>query len=109
MQVGDVIDVHLDLGNRTFVNWLLCLSNNELETIDDDYIKCLDMMVFPPTNTQAMAMAIYPQLHEGQVTNEYLRECAILVPHNKEVSLINMMVLSYLPSAQGDFLIVNFV
>jgi ATP-dependent DNA helicase PIF1 len=51
-----------------------------------------------------MAMAIYPRLHEGQATNEYLRERAILAPRNKEVSLINTMVLSYLPGAQVDFL-----
>jgi hypothetical protein len=51
-----------------------------------------------------MAMAIYPQLHEGQATNEYLRERPILVPCNKEVSLINTMVLSYLPSAHVNFL-----
>jgi ATP-dependent DNA helicase PIF1 len=55
-----------------------------------------------------MAMAIYPQLHEGQVTNEYLRERTILVPRNKEVSLINVMVLSYLLGAQVDFLSVDF-
>ncbi len=51
-----------------------------------------------------MAVAIYPRLHEGQATNEYLRERAILAPRNKEVSLINTMVLSYLPSAQVNFL-----
>ncbi len=28
----------------------------------------------------------------------------ILAPHNKEVSLINAMVLSYLPNVQVDFL-----
>jgi ATP-dependent DNA helicase PIF1 len=55
-----------------------------------------------------MAVAIYPQLHEGQVTNEYLRERAILAPRNKEVSLINVMVLSYLPGAQVDFLSADF-
>jgi hypothetical protein len=51
-----------------------------------------------------MAVAIYPRLHEGQATNEYLHDSAILAPHNKEVSLINGMVLSYLPGAQVDFL-----
>jgi hypothetical protein len=51
-----------------------------------------------------MDVAIYPQLHNGQATNEYLHERAILAPHNKEVSLINAMVLNYLPSAQVDFL-----
>ncbi len=61
-------------------------------------------MVLPPTDTRAMVMAIYPRLHEGQTTNEYLHERAILAPRNKEVSLINTMVLSYLPSAQVDFL-----
>jgi ATP-dependent DNA helicase PIF1 len=55
-----------------------------------------------------MAVAIYPQLHKGQVTNEYLRERAILAPRNKEVSLINVMVLSYLPGAQVDFLSADF-
>jgi hypothetical protein len=55
-----------------------------------------------------MVVAIYPQLHEGQVTNEYLRERAILAPRNKEVSLINVMVLSYLPGAQVDFLSADF-
>ncbi len=49
-------------------------------------------------------MAIYPQLHEGQATNKYLRERTILAPRNKEVSLINAMVLSYLPGVQVDFL-----
>jgi len=104
MRANDVVAVHPDLGNRTFADWLLCLGNNELETIDEDYIKCLDMMVLPPTDTQAMVVAIYPRLHEGQTTNEYLHERAILAPHNKEVSLINAMVLSYLPGAQVDFL-----
>jgi hypothetical protein len=51
-----------------------------------------------------MATAIYLRLHEGQATNEYLRERTILSPRNKEVSLINAMVLSYLPGAQVDFL-----
>jgi len=51
-----------------------------------------------------MAMAIYPRLHEGQATNEYLRERAILAPCNKEVLLINTMVLSYLPGVHVDFL-----
>jgi len=50
-----------------------------------------------------MAVAIYPQLHKGHATNEYLRERAILAPRN-EVSLINVMVLNYLPGAQVDFL-----
>jgi ATP-dependent DNA helicase PIF1 len=59
MGVGDVV-VHPDLGNRTFAHWLLCLGNNELETIDEDYIKCPNMMVLPPADTRAMAVAIYP-------------------------------------------------
>jgi ATP-dependent DNA helicase PIF1 len=100
MRASDAIVIHPDLGNRTFVDLLLCLGNNELETIDEDYIKCPNMMVFPLANTRAMAMTIYPRLHKGQVTNEYLRERTILVPHNKEVSLINTMVLSYLLGAQ---------
>jgi hypothetical protein len=49
-------------------------------------------------------MAIYPRLHEGQATNEYLRERAILALCNKKVLLINTMVLSYLPSVQVNFL-----
>jgi hypothetical protein len=104
MRTGDAVAVHPDLGNRTFADWLLCLGNNELETINEDYIKCPDMMVLPPADTRAMTVAIYPRLHEGQTINEYLRECAILAPRNKEVSLINAMVLSYLPSVQVDFL-----
>jgi hypothetical protein len=56
-----------------------------------------------------MAMAIYPRLHEGQVTNEYLHELVILALHNKEVSLINAMVLNYLPGAQVNFLSADFV
>ncbi len=67
---SDVV-VHPDFGNRTFVNWLLCFGNNELETIDEDYIKCPDMMVLPPADTQAMVVAIYPRLHEGQAVNKY--------------------------------------
>ncbi len=108
MRADDAIVVHLDLGNRTFANWLLCLGNNKLETIDEDYIKCPDMMKLLHANTRAIIMAIYPQLHKGQITNKYLRECAILAPHNKEVSLINVMVLSYLPSAQVNFLSADF-
>ncbi len=104
MRASDAVVVHPDLGNRTFADWLFCLGNNELETIDEDYIKCQNMMVLPLTDTRAMAVAIYPQLHEGQATNEYLHERAILAPHNKEVSLINAMVLSYLPGVQVDFL-----
>ncbi len=104
MRANDVVAVHPDLGNHTFKNWLLCLGNNELETFDEDYIKCPDMMVLPPADTQAMVVAIYPRLYEGQATNEYLHEHVILVPRNKEVSLINAMVLSYLPGAQVDFL-----
>ncbi len=62
-------------------------------------------MVFPaPADTQAMVMAIYPQLHKGQATNKYLHERVILAPRNKDVSLINAMVLSYLLSAQVNFL-----
>jgi len=109
MRADDAIAVHPDLGNRTFVDWLLCLGNNELKTIDEDYIKCLDIMKLPLADTRAMAVAIYPQLHEGQVTNEYLRERTILAPRNKEVSLINVMVLSYLSGAQVDFLSADFV
>jgi ATP-dependent DNA helicase PIF1 len=56
-----------------------------------------------------MVVSIYPRLHEGQATNKYLRERAILAPRNKEVSLINTMVLSYLPGAQVDFFSANFV
>jgi len=108
MRASDVVVVHPNLGNRTFADWLLCLGNNELETIDEDYIKCLDMMVLPPADTQAMVVAIYPQLHKGQATNEYLHECAILAPRNKEVSLINTIVLSYLPGAQVNFLSADF-
>ncbi len=61
-------------------------------------------MVLPPADTQAMVVAIYPLLHEGQATNEYLHEHVILAPCNKEVSLINAMVLSYLLGVQVDFL-----
>jgi hypothetical protein len=50
-----------------------------------------------------MAVTIYLQLHEGQATNEYLHERAILAPCNKEVLLINAMVLNYLLGAQVDF------
>ncbi len=60
MQANDVVAVHPDLGNRTFTYQLLCLGNNELETIDEDYIKCPDMMVLPPADTQAMVVAVYP-------------------------------------------------
>ncbi len=60
MRASDVVAVHLDLGNRTFADWLLCFGNNKLETIDEDYIKCPDMMVLPPADTQAMVVAIYP-------------------------------------------------
>jgi ATP-dependent DNA helicase PIF1 len=108
MRADDAITVHPNLGNRTFTDWLLCLGNNELETINEDYIKCSNMMKLLHADTRAMAVAIYLQLHEGQVTNEYLRECAILAPRNKEVLLINVMVLSYLPGAQVDFLSANF-
>jgi hypothetical protein len=104
MRANDDVVVHPDLGNHTFADWLLCLGNNELETIDEDYIKCPDMMVLPHADTQAMVEAIYPRLHEGQATNEYLHERAILAPRNKEVSLINAMVLSYLPGALVNFL-----
>jgi hypothetical protein len=97
MRAGDAIVVHPDLGNRTFADWLLCFGNNELETIDEDYIKCPNMMVLLPADTRAMAMAIYLRLHKGQATNEHLRERAILAPRNKGVLLINTMVLSYLP------------
>jgi hypothetical protein len=65
MWASDVVAIHLDLRNCTFVDWLLCFGNNELETIDEDYIKCPDMMVLPPMNTRAMVVAIYPRLHEG--------------------------------------------
>ncbi len=61
-------------------------------------------MVLLPLDTRAMVVVIYPRLHEGQPTNEYLCERAILAPHNKEVLLINTMVLNYLPGAQVDFL-----
>jgi hypothetical protein len=40
MQADDIVAIHPDLGNRTFANQLLYLGNNELKTIDDDYIKC---------------------------------------------------------------------
>jgi hypothetical protein len=60
IRASDVVIVHPDLGNRTFADWLLCFGNNELETIDEDYIKCPDMMVLPPADTQAMVVAIYP-------------------------------------------------
>jgi hypothetical protein len=66
MQAGDAVVVHPDLGNCTFVDWLLCFGNNELETIDDNYIKCPDMMVLPLVDTRAMDVAIYPRLHEGR-------------------------------------------
>jgi len=57
-------------------------------------------MVFPPVDTRAMVVAIYPRLHEGQAINEYLCERTILAPRAiKEVSLINAMVLSYLLDA----------
>ncbi len=109
MRASDAIVVHPDLGNRSFADWLLCLGNNELETIDEDYIKCPDMMILPPADTRAIVVAIYLRLHEGHAINEYLHECAILAPRNKEVSLINVMVLSYLPGAQVDFLSVDSV
>jgi hypothetical protein len=60
MRANKVVAFHPDLGNRTFVDWLFCLGNNELETINEDYIKCLNMMVLPLANTQAMVVAIYP-------------------------------------------------
>jgi len=62
MRADDAIGVHPNLGNRTFANWHFCLGNNELETIDEDYIKRPDMMKLPLTDTQAMVVAIYPQL-----------------------------------------------
>jgi hypothetical protein len=58
MRASDAVVVHPDLGNRTFADWLLCLGNNELETINEDYIKCPDMMVLPSVDTQAMVVAI---------------------------------------------------
>jgi len=65
MRADDAIVIHPDLGNRTFADWFLCLGKNELETIDEDYIKCPDMMKLPPADTRAMVVAIYPQLQEG--------------------------------------------
>jgi ATP-dependent DNA helicase PIF1 len=104
MWADDAIIIHLDLGNHTFADWLLCLGNNELETIDEDYIKCPNMMVLQPVDTQTMVVVIYLRLHKGHATNEYLHERAILALRNKEVSLINAMVLSYLLGVQVDFL-----
>jgi len=60
MWADDAIVVHPDLGNRTFAYWLLCLRNYELETINEDYIKCPNMMKLPPADTRAMVVAIYP-------------------------------------------------
>ncbi len=74
MRASDAIVVHPDLGNRSFADWLLCLGNNELETIDEDYIKCPDMMILPPADTRAIVVAIYLRLHEGHAINEYLHE-----------------------------------
>ncbi|KAH9531538.1 hypothetical protein CY35_19G043800 [Sphagnum magellanicum] len=68
------------------------IKNSYLWEFVEDYIKCPDMMVLPPADTQAMA------------TNEYLHERVILALCNKEVLLINAMVLSYLPNAQVNFL-----
>jgi len=51
MRANDAVVVHPDFGNRTFADWLLCLGNNELETINEDYIKCPDMMVLPWPST----------------------------------------------------------
>jgi hypothetical protein len=76
--------------------------------MNEYYIKCLDMMKLLLADTQTMAVAIYLQLHKGQVTNEYLRKLAILAPRNKEVSLINVIVLSYLLGAQVDLLSADF-
>jgi hypothetical protein len=59
MRADDAIVVHPNLGNRIFADWLFCLGNNELETIDEDYIKCPDMMKLSPADTRAMAVAIY--------------------------------------------------
>ncbi len=61
-------------------------------------------MVLPPADTQAMVVPIYSRLHKGQATNEYLHERAILAPRNKEVLLINTMVLNYLLGAHVNFL-----
>jgi ATP-dependent DNA helicase PIF1 len=66
------------------------------------------MMVLLPADTQAMVVAIYLRLHEGHAINKYLRESAILALRNKEVSLINAMVLSYLLGTQVNFLGVDF-
>jgi hypothetical protein len=61
MRASDVlVVVHPDIGNRTFVDWFIYFGNNELETINEYYIKCPDMMVLPPADTQAMVVAIYP-------------------------------------------------
>jgi hypothetical protein len=51
MRASDVVAVHPDLGNHIFADWLLCFGNNELETIDEYYIKCPNMMVFLPADT----------------------------------------------------------
>jgi hypothetical protein len=51
MRAGDAVAIHTNFGNRTFADWLLCFSNNKLETIDEDYIKCPYMMVLSPTDT----------------------------------------------------------
>jgi hypothetical protein len=109
MRASDVVVVHPNLGNHIFVDWFFYLGNNELETINEDYIKCPDMMVLPHADTQPMVVAIYPRLHEGQATNEYLHERVILALRNKEVSLINAMVLSYLLGTQVNFLNADFV
>jgi hypothetical protein len=65
MRTGDAVVVYPDFGNRTFVDWLLCLGNNKLETIDEDYIKCPDTRVLLLADTRAMVVAIYLRLHEG--------------------------------------------
>jgi len=36
MRASDAVVVFPDLGNCTFVDWLFCLGNNELKTIDED-------------------------------------------------------------------------
>jgi hypothetical protein len=51
MRVDDVVVVHPNLGNHTFTDWLFCFGNNKVETIDEDYIKCPHMMVFPLADT----------------------------------------------------------
>ncbi|KAG2227435.1 hypothetical protein INT45_007460 [Circinella minor] len=90
---------------RDFPEYLLRVDNGAEPLVLDteDRVQIPTQMVMPRYNTYDLIAAVFGNLHLPTVNCEFLTSRAILTPKNKDVSILNSLILDQFPGDASEF------